>query len=214
MELEKLRELFEAEPLELNEWLELKRGKVSASLIHKVMKGFNNDTARTYIKTLAGESIGVYDSDPFQSQAMINGSIQELTAVQVYLSTHAKGEVLYGSKIFVPLSDNAGVSPDAIELLEKERIYLEVKCPSAPNKYVELLLCKDHETLKKDRPDVYWQCKMNMLVLGCQSARVLLYHPNRGLHIIEVPRIEEDIEKCSEAIQEAVKLKLELTAAL
>lgn len=209
-----IREYFEAPELELNEWLELKRGKFSASLIYKIMKGFKNGTAQTYLNTLAGESIGVYDEDPFQSQAMINGSVQELTAMQVYIADHAKGEVLYGSKIFIPLGENAGVSPDGIEYIENESIYLEVKCPSAPNKYVELLMCKDHETLKIDRPDVYWQCQMNMLVLGCQSAKVLLYHHNRGLNVIDVPRIEADIDELQTALTKAIILKLELTQSL
>ena len=209
-----IREYFEAPELELNKWLELKRGKFSASLIHKIMKGFNNETSQTYIDTLAGESIGVYDDDPFQSQAMINGSVQELTAMQVYIANHAKGEVLYGSKIFIPLGENAGVSPDGIEYLENESIYLEVKCPSAPNKYVGLLKCKDTETLKKKRPDVYWQCVMNMLVLGCQSAKVLLYHHNRGLNVLNVERIEADINELQTALTKAIVLKLELTQSL
>jgi len=209
-----LREYFEAPPLALDQWLELKRGKPSASLIYKVMKGFKNGTAQTYLNTLAGESIGVYDLDPFQSQAMIDGSVNELAAMQSYIVDLSVGEVLYGSKIFIPLGENAGVSPDGIEILENETIYLEVKCPSAPNKYVELALCNDYETLKADRPDVYWQCVMNMLVLNCQRSKVLVYHPNIGLKVIDVPRIEEDVTACSEAIKETVRLKLELTEKL
>lgn len=214
MELQALREYFEAPPLSLDEWLGLKRGKASASLIWKVMKGLKNQTALTYVKTLVGESIGIFDPDPYQSPAMIEGSVNELTAMQVYVSDHSTGEVLYGSKIFIPLGENAGVSPDGIELMGEERIYLEVKSPSAPNKYVELAMCHDWETLKADRDDVYWQCVFNMLVLGCQSAKVLVYHPNRGLKVIDVPRIEEDITLCETRITETVKLKLELTEQL
>jgi hypothetical protein len=55
---------------------------------------------------------------------------------------------------------------------------------------------------------------MNMLVLDCQAAKVLVYHPKKGLRTIDVPRIEEDILECQEAINKAVELKLELTAKL
>ena len=192
-------------------WAEQRRGKVTASLVHKLMKGFNNETAKTYIKTLAGESIGIYDDDNYQSPAMIAGSVNEFTAMQEYGALPDVGQVYYGSKIFVPLGENAGVSPDGDELKDFEKIYLEVKCPFTPNKYVELVLS---DNLKKDRPDVYWQCVMNMLVLDCQSAKVLVYHPKKGLRVIDVPRIEEDVIECQEAINKAVELKLQLTEKL
>jgi hypothetical protein len=42
----------------------------------------------------------------------------------------------------------------------------------------------------------------------------LVYHPKKGLRTIDVPRIEEDILECQEAINKAVELKLELTEKL
>jgi hypothetical protein len=178
------------------------------------MKGLGNQTAKTYIDTLAGESIGIIDEDEYQSPAMINGSAYELAAMQLYLTDHAEGEVLYGSKIFIPLGENAGVSPDAVELLEGERIYLEVKCPSAPNKYVSLVKCTDGESLKETRPDVYWQCVMNMLVLNCSFSKVIVFHPAKGLKIIVVERVEADIDSCSVSVTNAVEAKLQLTQLL
>jgi hypothetical protein len=211
METSALVEHFNNADISFDVWAEQRRGKVTASLVHKLMKGFNNETAKTYIKTLAGESIGIYDDDNYQSPAMIAGSVNEFTAMQEYGALPDVGQVIYGSKIFVPLGDNAGVSPDGVELKDFEKIYLEVKCPFTPNKYVELVVT---DNLKKDRPDVYWQCVMNMLVLDCQAAKVLVYHPKKGLRTIDVPRIEEDIIECQEAINKAVELKLELTEKL
>ena len=211
METSALIEHFNQADISFDVWAEQRRGKVTASLVHKLMKGFNNETAKTYIKTLAGESIGIYDEDNYQSPAMIAGSVNEFTAMQEYGALPDVGQVIYGSKIFVPLGENAGVSPDGVELKDFEKIYLEVKCPFTPNKYVELVLS---DNLKKDRPDVYWQCVMNMLVLDCQAAKVLVYHPKKGLRVIDVPRIEEDIIECQEAINKAVELKLELTEKL
>ena len=211
METSALIDYFNQADISYDIWAEQRRGKVTASLVHKLMKGFNNETAKTYIKTLAGESIGIYDDDNYQSPAMIAGSVNEFTAMQEYSNLPDVGQVIYGSKIFVPLGDNAGVSPDGVELKDFEKIYLEVKCPFTPNKYVELVVT---DNLKKDRPDVYWQCVMNMLVLDCQAAKVLVYHPKKGLRTIDVPRIEEDIIECQEAINKAVELKLELTEKL
>ena len=214
METAALVEHFNQADISFDVWAEQRRGKVTASLVHKLMKGFNNETAKTYIKTLAGESIGIYDEDNYQSPAMIAGSVNEFTAMQEYISYPNTGQVIYGSKVFVSLGENAGVSPDGVELIDFQKIYLEVKCPFTPNKYVELILCDTIEKLKKERPDVYWQCVMNMLVLDCQAAKVLVYHPKKGLRTIDVPRIEEDIIECQEAINKAVELKLELTAKL
>jgi hypothetical protein len=214
METSALIDYFNQADISYDVWAEQRRGKVTASLVHKLMKGFNNETAKTYIKTLAGESIGIYDEDNYQSPAMIAGSVNEFTAMQEYSNLPDVGQVIYGSKVFVPLGDNAGVSPDGVELKDFEKIYLEVKCPFTPNKYVELVLCNTVEKLKKDRPDVYWQCVMNMLVLDCSAAKVLVYHPKKGLRTIDVPRIEEDIIECQETINKAVELKLELTEKL
>ena len=211
METSALIEYFNNADISFDVWAEQRRGKVTASLVHKLMKGFNNETAKTYIKTLAGESIGIYDDDNYQSPAMIAGSVNEFTAMQEYGALPDVGQVIYGSKVFVPLGENAGVSPDGVELIDFEKIYLEVKCPFTPNKYVELVLS---DNLKKDRPDVYWQCVMNMLVLDCQAAKVLVYHPKKGLRVIDVPRIEEDVIECQEAINKAVELKLQLTERL
>lgn len=208
MELTKLREYFESPPIELNEWLEQKRGKVSASLIHKYIKG--GETAKTYIKTLVGETLGVYEDDPYQSQAMINGSINELTAIQTYISLHAEGEVLYGSKIFIPFGENAGISPDAIELLNTERVYLEVKCPSAGNKFVEFFV----GDLKTNKPDAFWQCVMNCRILECKKAKLLIFHPNLGLHIIEIMPTQVEFDTIDKAIENAVSDKLKLTEQL
>lgn len=211
METSALIEYFNNADISYDLWAEQRRGKVTASLVHKLMKGFNNETAKTYIKTLAGESIGIYDDDNYQSPAMIAGTVNEYTAMQEYCKLPDIGQVIYGSKIFVPLGENAGVSPDGVELKDFEKIYLEVKCPFTPNKYVELVLS---DNLKKDRPDVYWQCVMNMLVLDCQAAKVLVYHPKKGLRVLDVPRIEDDVIECQEAINKAVELKLQLTEKL
>jgi hypothetical protein len=210
MELEKLIGYFEAAAPSYDEWKEARRGKITASPVFKIITGINTDGAQTYLDGLIGESIGVVDEYEYQSPAMINGATEELPAMQLYM-LDAKGTIYYGSKIFIPLGENAGVSPDGIEILDGKRIYLEVKCPSAPNKLSRLLRTKN---LKKDRKDIYWQCVMNMLVLDCDAAKVLVYHPRTGLSIIEVERNEADIELCEKAIALAVEYKLKETILL
>lgn len=209
MEEVTLREYFANPPQGLDEWLEQKRGKVSASKISIVINGVSTVGSQTYLEGLAAEQLGIYDADPYQSPAMIDGSVNELAALQTYMLS-TQNEVLYGSKIFIPLGEHAGVSPDAIELGEN-RIYLEVKCPSAPNKLARLWRTKD---IKKDRADIYWQCVMNMLVLNCQSAKVIVFHPTWGIKVKDIKRDETDIDKCAKAIQAAVEVKLEIVNEL
>lgn len=192
------------------EWQQARRGKFSASQIHKLMgvKGLGK-TGETYILEKVTECLGV-DLNEISNYAMQYGTEMEPYAKQYYEAAF-KCEIAERGFIIADWCEDAGCSPDGI--IEGANKGLEIKCPYNPVNHTENLLIKSAEDLKKIRNEYYWQVQMCMAVTGLNKWDFVSFHPeftgmNRMI-AVEIPANENDIKLLKSRISEAVKIKNE-----
>jgi hypothetical protein len=118
---------------------------------------------------------------------------------------------------FQPYTDHAGGSPDRL-IGDKEG--LEIKCPSG-DEQIDYLMLNDHFDLKRNYPEIYWQCVTLLLFTNRELWHLCTYDPRMVLdkhkltHIkIYAKDVEEDIEQISVVLEAAVKEKLQLIQLL
>lgn len=192
------------------EWQQARRGKFSASQIHKLM-GVKvlGKTGETYILEKVTECLGV-DLNEISNYAMQYGTEMEPYAKQYYEAAF-KCEITEKGFIIADWCEDAGCSPDGI--IEGANKGLEIKCPYNPVNHTENLLIKSAEDLKKIRAEYYWQVQMCMAVTGLNKWDFVSFHPeftgmNRMI-AVEIPANENDIKLLKSRISEAVKIKNE-----
>lgn len=198
------------------EWLELRRGKITASGVSDLMKsGRKKDevfgvTAQKYI--MERYASGLVDSEPeITSAAMQWGKDHEDEARDLYIANvvsknknnrveeigfcHLKG-----------FETIAGSSPDGLVIdynkKDDELIVgcIEIKCPYTSMMHVETLINKDFPATYKDK--YYAQCQMNMLTTGTQWCDFISYDPrmkNKNQRLVVV-RVELDLEFCNDLV--------------
>lgn len=106
-------------------------------------------------------------------------------------------------------------SPDGIILDKKGKIEggVEIKCPSTNKTFMRYKwFIKDAETLKKEKPEYYWQIQHTMMCLETKWWDLVVYSPfhNGGLHIVRIERNDEDCDKIVERYNLAEKMIEEL----
>lgn len=118
---------------------------------------------------------------------------------------------------FQPYTEYAGGSPDRL-IGDKEG--LEVKCPSS-DEQIKYLLLNDHYDLKREYPQYYWQCVTLLLFTNRERWHFCTYdgrmknEKHKLTHIvIEASRVEQDMEDATQALEGAVKEKLQLIQLL
>jgi hypothetical protein len=131
--------------------------------ITKGMESYAMDIARAYFIDEKEET--------YQSEAMKNGSLNEINAViaaEEYLGVDF--EATLDDQQFFRL-ENIGLTPDGILfddlLLPKEG--LEVKNPTQKVHFFNLYKIKTQDDLLKHYPEYYWQCMAGLLVTGAKK---------------------------------------------
>ena len=85
---------------------------------------------------------------------------------------------------------------------------VEIKCPEpSTNSYYSLAIW-DAESLKKERPDYYYQCLSHMAVTGAQACFFIWYDPDAYIKCkyILVPRDEEEMATLESRVAEALAI--------
>jgi putative phage-type endonuclease len=191
-----------------NEWLSLRKGKFTASDIHKIMgvKGLGK-TGETYVWEKVAESIGA-DMPDVTSYAMSRGISLESEAKDYYTSITGKN-IVDQPFIIADWCENAGCSPDGF--IEGSDTGFEVKCPINPVIHVKRFLYKSQEDLKANEPEIYWQIMMAMAVTGFTRWVFASYFPDiyedYTMFRLTIQRDEKDIILLIDRITEAEKLK-------
>ena len=206
-----MSDLFEKQ----NDWLHLRIGKITASECWKLFeKGRGSEyfgkQAKTYIRNKAAEvlTLEIVNGGRSNMPAMEYGLANEFEAVQRFEKEKGLSVEYFGAANpkFFEYDDFSGGSPDGL----LPDAIIEVKCPFNSGEHLAHLELETPEDLKDYAPEYYWQMTMNMLVCKKQKGWFISYDPRFAdeklqIKIIEVPRIETDIELLKERILEAEK---------
>lgn len=167
------------------EWLELRKGVLTASKFAKCITDKKHDISKTGIKNitkqLIGESEGTYQPNTFVSEHMAYGNKYEEHArlcLQNQIN-HIVNEV--GIKIISYLDMKVGCSPDGVYLQYEDYTGVEIKCPS-DKVYLENL----DEIKINNVPSKYFaQIQFSMFVSGFKYWDFVLFRHNRYLHRVQ-----------------------------
>lgn len=172
-----------------------------------------SDRGMNYIHQKVWETLTGQNMEQSYAYPLVYGKEMEPVAVQFYESKYGVETEVVG---FHKFTDHAGGSPDRFVGDEG----LEVKCPSS-DEQVNYLMMTDHYDLKRNYPNHYWQCVSLMLFTNRKRWNFCTFDPrmmdekHKLSHlVIEWDKVEEDIDACVKALEGAVKIKLEILAAL
>jgi len=177
-------------------WLETRKGKFTASEIHKLMGGSRSggllsQTAETYVyekcaELLTGEIKNTY------APALDWGKEYELEAFNCFSKNSFESMSYYGGEnyVFIPYGIYSGYSPDGLS----DKSILEIKCPYNSGNHLKNFSINDAESLKKIRPEYYWQMQLGMIAANLDNGYFVSFDPrmpdNKQLHIAEIERHE------------------------
>ena len=198
------------------EWFALRKGKFTASEIHKLMgvKGIGK-TGETYVMEKVAEVLGA-TMPPVTTYAMERGTELEPYAKQHY-SKAFNASVSPSEFIIAPWCDQAGASPDGIVTdwnKPEESKLIEIKCPLNPVNHLQNFMIRSADDLKSLRPEYYWQVQMQMEVCGFTLCDFVSYYPEIDedfrMIAITIKANEADIDLMKTRISEAVDMKHEM----
>jgi len=192
------------------EWYEMRRGRFTASEIHKLMgiQGMGA-TGETYCFEKAAEIVFGIDEDDFTSWDMKRGIELEPKAFAKFKELKAAKGVEVKEAFFFPYTNDAGASPDG---LVEDDACVEIKCPK-PNKFFKLI----KDGVKAIDKEYLWQMQKQMLASNskrCYFFNYIIFNGVEMWHEIIVERDEAMIEKIKERLAPAVKLRNEFVQYL
>lgn len=201
------------------EWFELRRGKFTASEIHKLMgvKGFGQ-TGETYIYSKAAECL-CDDFQEISSPEMRWGTDYEPFAKELF-SKSQKIDIVEADFLPMPkLESYAGASPDGL-IFEKDKLLygIEIKCPYTAVNHLKYALLKNGEDLKSEKPEYYWQIQMNMICAEVDSWLFISFHPffklGKQMFVTKIHRNEKDCDLLYQRLNQAIYQRDEILKKL
>lgn len=179
------------------EWIEIKRGKMSASNADTIIA--NGKGLETYIYNLMAEYYSSAEKENY-----INADMQR--GIDLEPEARLEFEFYTGLDVqevgFVEYNEFIGVSPDG---LIGEDGLIEIKCPN-DSIYFKLLL---NDNIK---PEYIAQMQMQMYVTDRQYCYFVSYNPNfeKSLYIKKINRDEEMIDKLKKGLERGTQLIKEI----
>lgn len=171
-----------------------------------------SETALTYINVKVAETLTGQQKASSYAYPLVFGKEQEPIAIEAFCEQTGFEWEEIG---FVAFGEWAGGSPDGII---NETDILEIKCPWAIETQLDYLMLTDQWDLKRLKPEYYWQVMSNLLFTMKEKGHFVSfddrYPKEKKIVHIEVKPIPEDFQKITDAIEKAVKLKLELLQLL
>lgn len=206
------------------DWQRARLGKITGSKCGDLMvKGRAKDevfgaTARDYLYQLAAERMMnplVLETDE-EFQKYLDAEV-EINSRAIRIGHEREPEAreffseLYGKQVFEVIScphdtiANFAASPDGIAVAPDGRAEAVVEIKSTGMKNFLKYKCeaKDAEGLKKANSTYYWQVQAEMMCTGLEKAYFIVYNPylSEPLHVVEIPRNEEDCKLLEERIR-------------
>ena len=197
------------------EWLEARRGKITASQVHKLVNIKNpeapfSETAMTYMHRLIAERMGAAIEE-LNLEVLEYGKEQEPYARQAYRNTTDR--LVFDAPFRTLLGyDYIGASPDGLSFenddpLENPYIGQEIKCPVKEEKHVAYMLGKMPK-------EYYAQMQLNMLVHEVDKWDFISYHPNFKQHSLFITTIEADKDYQAIMLERCIRFEKELQQKL
>ena len=179
------------------EWIEIKRGKMSASNAETIIA--NGKGLETYIYNLMAEYYSSAEKENYINADMQRG---------IDLEPEARLEFEFYTNLdvqevgFIEYNDFIGVSPDG--LIGDDGL-IEIKCPN-DSIYFKLLLSNNI------KPEYIAQMQMQMYVTERQYCYFVSYNPNfeKSLYIKKINRDEEMIDKLKKGLERGTQLIKEI----
>lgn len=168
------------------EWLEARRGVITASDFHTIITSKNrlpadNATSRKYLARLLAERLTGSLEESYQSDDMVRGSLEEPYAREIYTESRAVVEhcgFITRRRYGVTL----GYSPDG---LVGSRGLIEIKRPRQANQIARILSGEIPE-------EYFWQIHVGLAVSGRQWCDFISYCPGLPM-MIERVQTQRDI---------------------
>lgn len=194
-------------------WQQARLNRFTASVVHKLMGnsrsgGLLSQTAETFVYEKAAEIL-TGDIKPIFGDALQWGKDHEALAFETFNNNTFEEFTYYGGEtyVFVPYGHYSGYSPDGLS----EKSILEIKCPYNSGNHLKNFSINDADSLKKIRPEYYWQMQLGMIATDLEVGYFVSFDPrmpdNKRLHIAEIERhevqyeIDEKLESAWELLQ-------------
>ena len=179
------------------EWIEIKRGKMSASNAETIIA--NGKGLETYIYNLMAEYYSSAEKENYINADMQRG---------IDLEPEARLEFEFYTNLdvqevgFIEYNEFIGVSPDG--LIGDDGL-IEIKCPN-DSIYFKVLLSDNI------KPEYIAQMQMQMYVTDRQYCYFVSYNPNfeKSLYIKKINRDKEMIEKLKKGLERGIELIKEI----
>lgn len=207
-------------------WYRARLGSFTGSCVGNLMKenrqGGFSDTALSYIYQVAATrsmNERVVESDKLfaeylesvnvESKAMRWGTEQEANARRLY--ARAKGfRVTERGSVEHPAIDFFASSPDGwvADDGNGRSGCVEIKCPAQETYMRYRAEVRDNATLKRVRPEYYWQCQSHMMCTGASWCDFVAYCPwqMHPLHIARITPCAEDMRLVEAKIKAAEEI--------
>lgn len=176
-----------------DDWLELKRGKLSASNFGKLFAGKGTDKYKGYLNKLVFERLSGTIVDSYKSPAMQRGNDLEPFAREEY---QLKTFNLVKEVGLIEVDENIVVSPDGLIGSDGG---LEIKCLEH-NALINFLMTKKIPT------DYQWQIQGCLWASEREWWDYYVYHPNLPTSPVRIYRDEKEIDMLEKELKIAVEM--------
>lgn len=208
-------------------WYRARLGNFTGSCIGKLMKenrqGGFSDTAMTYIYQVAATRFmndKIVQRDKLfaeylenvgnvETKAMRWGTEQEANARRLYarirhVEVTERGSVEHPTIDFFASSPDGWIADDG----EGNSGCLEIKCPNQETYMRYRAEVRDNATLKKVKPEYYWQCQSHMMCTGASWCDFIAYCPWQlhPMHVVRILPDKEDMALVAAKIEAAEKI--------
>lgn len=203
------------------DWFRNRIGKITGSQVGRLMKKGRSDyfseDGYSYIYQLAFERSLAQNilNDDYEFENYLETVNVETKAMRFGTEMESVARLKYCSMMNVECEevglcghfdiDNFASSPDGIVRTDKGRVALEIKCPTTAVFMRYWVSVWDNETLKKVKPEYYWQCMAHMMCTGAVRTDFIIFNPfhRDGIKVVQILPDEDEFKLMRERIEEA-----------